>query len=201
MFERQLQKHPPVDINFSNTEPKITYFFGMSLRKNAMSNGITGLFTPEAPVADIHEIRQELESRGRTDISYFSDRTDPSIDFVLEFKKMKVRPGGDTSRLAYCKSGVMRFVDAIYAHETDFGFMVGLVDTANNRPIVLNALKRAIQNPHMAQFLKAIQHPNGDFISTANLNFSLSDFETRHGRDHVPRQDVLLGHFLFVHEP
>lgn len=196
----QLQKNPPADMKFSNSEPKITYFFGISLRKNAMSHGITGQFSPEVPVADIN-IRQELDSRGRTDISYFSDRSDPPLDFVLEFKKMKVKPGGDASRLAYCKSGVLRFVNAIYARETDFGFMVGLVDTGSNRPVVLNALKRAIQNPDMVQLLRTIRHPNGDAISTIGLRFDHCDFETRHARDHVPRQDVLVGHLLLVHEP
>jgi hypothetical protein len=195
----RLQKHPPQDMKFSSHEPRITRFFALSLRKNARNHGISGLFTPEAMVGDIDEIKQELESPGRTDIHYFSDRTDPAINFVLEFKKLKLKPGGSKSRLEYCSSGVLRFVNATYARDTDFGFMVGLVDTQTNRRAILNALKGTIQHPDMVQLLKTIKTPSGQPIATADLKFSTSDFETRHGRDHVHRSDVLLGHFLLTH--
>lgn len=194
-----LQKHPPQDMKFSNKEPTITKYFAISLRKNAKTYGISGLFTPEASVADIDEVRQELGSRGRNDILYYSDRADHPIEFVLEFKKLKLKPGGKQSRLDYCGSGIMRFVNAIYARDTDFGFMVGLIEDESSRVTIVNALKSAIQNPDMLQLLKAIANPSGQAISSTDLKFAGSDFETRHSRDHVPRPDVLLGHFFLVH--
>jgi hypothetical protein len=52
---QELQANPPADMHFGNAEPKITQYFGHSLRKNAMRNGITGLFSPEAVQADVDE--------------------------------------------------------------------------------------------------------------------------------------------------
>lgn len=196
---QELQANPPADMHFANAEPKITQYFGHSLRKNAMRNGITGLFSPEAVQADVDEAKKVLEARGRSDISYFSDRTDPPLDFVLEFKKMKLKPGGNQSRLAYCKDGVVRFVEAIYARDSDFGFMVGLVEKPEHVKPVADALVRAIQQPDMVRLLRMIKHPDGSAVTVQPLKFRHSGFETRHARDHVPRPDVLLGHLVFAH--
>jgi hypothetical protein len=195
----KLQLNPPADMRFSNAEPKITKYFGHSLRKNALAHGITGVFQPEADMADIDEVKQELAARGRTDISYYSDRIDPPLDFVFEFKKMKDKPGGNESRREYCKSGVMRFVNAVYARGADIGFMVGLVDKSSDEKVIADALKRAIQHPDMVRLLRMIKHPDGGAISSSNLVFKQCGFETRHARDHVPRQDVLLGHLILHH--
>jgi hypothetical protein len=195
----KLQVNPPADMRFSNPEPKITRYFGHSLRKNALAHGITGVFQPEAEMADVDEVKQELAARGRTDISYYSDRIDPPLDFVFEFKKLKARPIDNESRREYCKSGVMRFVDAIYAREADFGFMVGLVENASDDKVVADALKRVIQHPDMVRLLRLIEHPGGGEITSSNLTFKQCGFETRHARDHVPQPDVVLGHFILHH--
>lgn len=195
------QKHPPKDMLFSSSEPKITKFFCVSLRKNAERHGISGNFTPEAPLADIDEETLELHAQGRADIEYFSDATSPAINLIFEFKKMKsTKVGAQRARMDYFKSGVTRFVNAKYARDSDLGFMIGLVDTAPNQTAVLDGLKRAIQIPDMVLHLRMIKNPSGNAIDTTGLVFAHSAFETRHARDHVPRADVLLGHLLLVHE-
>jgi hypothetical protein len=195
---QDLQRHPPKDMMFSNKEPVITYFFGISLRRNALNHGITGQFTPEAPVADI-SIKMELEAKGRTDIAYFSNAQAPALDFVLEFKKLAAPKSGRESRSQYCDSGILRFVNAVYARETDFGFMIGLIERQADHAAIVNNLKRAMQNPSMKQLLRMIASPSGSTVVTDDLKFSTSEFETRHARDHVPREDVLLGHLMLVH--
>jgi hypothetical protein len=52
----------------------------------------------------------------------------------------------------------------------------------------------------MIQFLKTIKSPNRHSLQITDLKLKASDFETRHSREHVPRIDMLLGHFLLVHE-
>lgn len=198
---QQLQKRPPADMEFSQSEPHITKYFGLSLKKSARAHGIFGFFVPEHVVAEIDELRQVLESRGRTDITFLSDRIDPPLEFVLEFKKMKSQAGANASRLAYCKDGMSRFVDAVYARDEEVGFMVALVASEDDLPGVLDGLKRAIQQPDMARLLRSITNPKGRTTLTASdLAFEACNFETRHARDHKGQKDVVLGHIMLAHQ-
>lgn len=195
-----LQKHPPADLLPAKSEPTITKFFGLSLRKNARAAGVTGYFVPENPVADINEIKQELESRGRTDLTYFSDNIDPPLDFVFEFKKLKSKPGAKSSRLSYYKDGVRRFVDGIYGREAEFGFMVALVASSTDKPEILHGLKQGIQNPDMEALLKMIKDAKGNTVVSPANSFTACHFETAHGREHVENcADIVLGHIILCH--
>ncbi|MDO9199772.1 MAG: hypothetical protein Q7J58_20470 [Hydrogenophaga sp.] len=198
---QQLQKRPPPDMEFSQSEPHITKYFGLSLKKSARAHGIFGFFVPEHVVGDIDEVRQVLESRGRTDLTYLSDRIDPPLEFVLEFKKMKSQTGANASRLAYCKDGMLRFVNATYARNEEVGFMVALVACDADLPGLLDGLKRAIQQPDMARLLRSIANPKGRTTLTASdLVFQACNFETRHARDHKGQKDVVLGHIMLAHQ-
>lgn len=198
---QERQKLPPPDMQYSSSEPRITKYFGLSLRKHARDRGILGYFIPENSVAYIDEVRQVLESRGRTDLTYFESGQKDSIEFVVEFKKMKSVLGANASRKAYCQDGMLRFVNAVYAREEDLGFMVGLVEQASQLPDSLDGLKRAIQNPDMALLLNMIKNPRGRTVTSKGHSFKSCDFETRHARDHVGYADVVLGHFLLAHRP
>lgn len=197
---QQLQIHPPADLLSNKSEPTITKFFGLSLRKNARAAGISGYFIPENPVADINEIKQELQSRGRTDLTYFSDNIDPPLDFVFEFKKLKSKPGAKTSRLSYYKDGVRRFVNGIYGREAEFGFMVALVASSAEKPEILNGLKQGIQVPDMESLLKMIKDGKGNTVVAPANSFKACHFETSHGREHIADcSDIVLGHIILCH--
>lgn len=199
-----MQKRPAPDMLFAQTEPKITRYFCESLLKNAKHHGVFGIFIPERPVADLDEVKQRLESRGRTDITYFTNANNPTepIEFVMEFKKLKSGTAqGNSSRRAYCADGMARFVDGIYARDYEVGFMVGLIASADDMVDATNGLKRAIQQPDMVLQLKAIDNPNGKkTVTTKKMVFKTCDFETRHARDHVNQPDVLLGHIVLAHQ-
>jgi hypothetical protein len=197
---KALQSNPPSDLLPNASEPKITKYFCLSLRQNAIAAGITGYFVPENLVGDIDEIKKELTSRGRTDIMYFSNNIHPALEIVLEFKKLKLKPGGKSSRLSYCKDGVLRFVNGIYARKGDFGFMVGLIASKADKPEILKSLQQAIQNPDMETLLKMIKDEHGKTVVYPGSKFTACHFETAHGRDHVEEcSDVLLGHFMLCH--
>ncbi|WP_334108400.1 hypothetical protein [Methylobacillus sp.] len=195
-----LLAHPVPDLDPKESEPKITKFFALSLRKNARTFGITGYFAIEDPVAVINDMK--LESKGRTDITYVSDRLEPPLNVVLEFKKLKSKPGANTSRLEYFKNGVLRFVNGIYGRDADIGFMVGLIASKADKPEILSGLQHGIQNPDMQKTLKMIKDGSGKTVVVPGAKFTTCHFETAHGRDHVPGcKDVLLGHFMLCHGP
>ena len=199
-----MQRHPAPDMAFSAKEPSITQYFCTSLAKNAKNSGIFGFFIPERVVGKIDEARQVLESRGRTDISYLTDRLEHPLEIVMEFKKLKPSKsakGGNVSRKAYCADGMFRFVEGIYAEDCDVGLMVGLVEFTSLLPDTINGLKRAIQNPDMERILRCIENPDGKTtVTSKDLIFKSCEFETRHARDHVRQPDVLLGHLILAHQ-
>jgi hypothetical protein len=86
---------------------------------SAVANGISAIFIVEHNVAEIDEIERELASRGRTDITYFSDALAPALEFVFECKKLVPPPSGKSSRPQYAEHGVLRFVNGIYARGGD----------------------------------------------------------------------------------
>jgi hypothetical protein len=196
----RLQKHPSADLQFSSSEPKITGYFVKSLSKSARAAGVFGFFIPEYVVSDIDEVKQVLQARGRTDLAYLDNATKEPIEVVFEFKKMKSKLGANASRLAYCKDGMLRFVNAVYARDYDLGFMVGLVETTNDVPDTVAGVQRAIQVPDMRDtLLKTISAPGGKYVMTTAQTFPACDFETRHARDHRGQCDVVIGHFFLPH--
>jgi hypothetical protein len=196
----ELQTHPAPDLQPTKPEPTITKYFAISLRTNARNAGITGYFIPENHVAQINAVKQELESRGRTDVTYVSDSINPPLEFVLEFKKLKLKPSAKSSRLSYYKEGVLRFVNGIYAREAEIGFMVGLITSKADKPEILKGLQQGIQNPDMQSMLKMIKDEDGKTVVAPGHRFTTCHFETAHGRDHINNcSDVLLGHVMLCH--
>lgn len=197
-----LQSNPVPDLHPTKPEPTITKYFAISLRGNARNAGITGYFIPENPVAQINSVKQVLELKGRTDITYVSDSINPPLEFVLEFKKLKLKSGAKSSRLSYYKDGVLRFVNGIYAREADIGFMVGLIASEADKPTILKELKQDIQDPGMESMLKMIKDENGKTVVALGNRFVTCNFETAHERDHIKEcSDVLLGHVMLCHGP
>lgn len=196
----ELQRRPPREMRYSEKEPKITKYFRLSLRANKTSHGITGFFSAEDDVGKINAETQEISDRGRTDITYSSDRIDPPLNIVFEFKKLKLV--GENLRRNYCDNGMGRFVSGIYAEDDDVAFMIGLVQKQSAVSQMLSSLQLVIQNPEMVRILRLIQGSQGSYLAINPKHFSICDFETQHARDHVANcPDVLLGHFLLFHEP
>lgn len=197
---KQLQKNPPADMLAGKSEPTITKYFGLSLRKNARAEGITGYFVPENPVADIDEVKKELESRGRTDLTYYSDSIDPPLDFVFEFKKLKSKSGAKASRDSYYKEGALRFVNGIYGKGTEFGFMVALVANISDKAALLKNLQEDLKDSKMEDLLYLVKDEEGNSIVAPATTFSDCHFETLHSRGHLGDcSNILLGHVILCH--
>ncbi|MBI1422435.1 MAG: hypothetical protein GC149_03140 [Gammaproteobacteria bacterium] len=196
----RLQKYPTGDIVFSQSEPKITKYFCQSLRAHALSHGITGIFIPEHPVAKLDELNKTLGNRGRTDITYFSDRQSPALEIVFEFKKLKLSSRGKISRSQYCDAGMIRFVNGIYTPNDEIGFMVGLVENETDSASISASLQRMLQHPDTRSLLRMVSDNKGKVVTSPALRFMRCHFETHHARDHVEEcPDILLGHLILSH--
>lgn len=196
-----LQKCPPPDMQWSQPEPKITRYYACSLYKNCRSHGIDGIFIPEHATSDIDEEKQELSSRGRTDMTYFSEKLEHEIEIDIEIKKLKTDVGAKNSRGLYCTQGALRFVNGIYAKQADLGFMIALVESSCKMKEVTNGIKAGIQEKPMSQLLRTLALPNGKTVASPGEVFKICSFETRHARDHITkRTDMLLGHIILAHK-
>jgi hypothetical protein len=196
---RDVQKGPAPEMGPGDHEPKITKRFRLWLNKSKSSHGISGYFTAEDEVGNLDVGTGEVSDAGRTDIAYVSDRIDPPLKIVFEFKKLK--PLGKDVRREYCGGGVARFVQGVYSREDDIAFMVGMVKKQADGPQILVALKRAIQNPDMISLQRNILDAAGQAVTVTGRTFKDCDFETQHARDHLKDcPDILLGHFLLFHE-
>lgn len=193
-----LQRQPlPKDLLYANKEPKITKFFGHSLYKHSVAAGITGYFVPEAPVSNI--VAQELAKTGRTDLVYASDRLDPRLELVFEFKKL--RSGSRHGRGDYCTDGIRRFVDGTYSRGQQVAFMVALIEHRAEAGEISVALRRTMQVPDLATILRFIVDARGRKVIAPADRFVACDFETMHARDHAEDcPDLLLGHLTMVYE-
>ena len=196
---RDVQKGPAPEMGPSDHEPKITKRFRLWLNKGKSRHGISGYFIAEDEVGNLDVDTGKVSDAGRTDIAYVSDRIDPPLKIVFEFKKLK--PQGKDVRREYCGSGVARFVQGVYSRDDDIAFMVGMVKKQADGPLILDALKRALQDSNMISLQRIILNSTEGAVTISDKSFNECDFETQHARDHLKDcPDILLGHFLLFHE-
>lgn len=67
----------------------------------------------------------EISERKRTDIEYFSDRYDPSLELVFEFKKINGKAGRRNTYIG--PDGMLRFVTGSYSIKQPLAIMVGVL--------------------------------------------------------------------------
>ncbi len=198
--ELQERGHAIDDMRWKQPEPKISRFFATSLRKHMRQHGIDGFFVAEHPNPEIDDVTQQLRSSGRTDITYLSQTRGHDLEIDIECKKLKYSTGAKESRALYCNQGVMRFVDGLYAKNTDIGFMIAFVESPDCLKDALDGVKTGMQEKPMVQRLRTLAK-NGKTLVAPGTTFPICDFETRHARDHVEnRADVLVGHIVLAHK-
>lgn len=106
-------------------ENKITEFLWNQIHRASAAAKLTGKWTYEDPQVIFDAGGDEVISRTRSDITYFSDRQKPTLFLVFEFKKLKDQ---NTSRATYQgDDGMMRFVDGYYCVGWPYAVMVGMI--------------------------------------------------------------------------
>jgi hypothetical protein len=179
----------------SSHEPKLTHFLSRVLDMRASDEGLTGCFVSEGHEGKPNLETGELENKGRTDIRYFSDRTE--IDLTFEFKKLKNRRD---SRLAYYGTeGMQRFLNGKYSSDKHLGLMVGLI--SENVDACINGLKLSIsRHHHSGGNLHMSPDADGTYIHEPSRELpGLVQFDTEHSRaTYSNKVPIVLCHlFLF----
>lgn len=186
-------------MDFKSTEPRITKRFRLWLNKSKQTFGLSGFFVAEDEVGELDEVTGKVAKPGRTDITYFSDRCDPPLKIIFEFKKLKPSTKKDITH--YCEGGIQRFVNGTYGPDNTIAFMVGLIKNQSTQTLILDGLRSGIQK-HFSIQQRIL--PDGTYgaITLKGKLFPSCDFETSHARNYKPNcPDILLGHFLLSHEP
>ncbi|MEH2565648.1 Fis family transcriptional regulator [Bradyrhizobium sp. AZCC 2289] len=122
-------------------EPRLTELLCEHIRSVFKTRTrLTGQWSYERRIGKIKQRKSggvEIADRRRTDIEYFSDRYDPALELVFEFKKIN---GKAARRNTYVGSdGMLRFVTGSYSIKQPLAVMVGIVtdkETACVQPLI-----------------------------------------------------------------
>ena len=115
--------------------------------------------------------------RRRTDIQYFSDRLQPALRLVFEFKKIDHTK---TRRVAYTGAeGMERFVMGDYSVGEPVALMAGMLLKPTSECVP--ALTTYLSSAAAQAALGMVANPAGQFVRSP-ASFSDAEFDTEHKR-------------------
>ncbi len=178
----------------SSKEPHLTEFLCMVLKTKQDLFGFTGLFTAEERDSDPNLITGELENRRRTDIKYFSDRT--NVYLTMEFKKLEVAP---KSSRRYCgEEGMDRFIVGKYSKDDPVAVMVGII--GKQPKDCIHRLKQIIKGDDVRDALCMLPSATGDVIDEPSQTMSqIAQFDTKHSRTKCGAGELTLCHLFLLY--
>lgn len=111
-------------------EPRLTELLGEYLHATKADHKLTGQWTYERRQGQLRRQTAKglrIVNRKRTDIQYFSNREEPVLDLVFEFKKL----GHQKSHREHYvgEEGMLRFVTGEYSVRQPLAIMVGILVT------------------------------------------------------------------------
>lgn len=111
-------------------EPRLTILLGAHLHATKADHKLTGQWSYERQQGNVRRKTARglyVVDRKRTDIQYFSNREDPVLDLVFEFKKL----GHQKSHREHYvgEDGMLRFVTGEYSLRQPLAVMVGILVT------------------------------------------------------------------------
>ena len=124
---KELVAASPGTFHPKRKEPELTEMLGIHLKAIRQQTKLTGLWSYESPQGKLKRNRDGVAvvERKRTDIQYFSNREDPVLTLIFEFKKLS---HSNTQRNKYTgESGVLRFVTGEYSLGEPLALMVGIL--------------------------------------------------------------------------
>jgi hypothetical protein len=177
------KKTPRFDL--TSKEPHLTQFLQSVLKTKALPAGLTGLFIAERLDAVADLTTGKLVKRSRSDICYFTNESHRLL-LTFEFKKLSHT---NTSHKAYCKDGILRFVEGKYSNDEPLALMVGMVE-AIHKSTCIQGIQIALNNP-----IVALANP----ISTPSQVFpNHAEFDSEHCRcNSYP--NIILSHLFLVY--
>jgi hypothetical protein len=175
---KQLVNFPATAFTAKLSEPKLTFILCEHLKSVSDADGrLTGRWGQENPLAKIDAAAGKIVKSYRTDIEYFSNRSQRVLRLIFEFKKIDNK---QKSISQYCGTdGMRRFIDGEYACGEPVAFMAGIIIA--NRPQCLEKLRETLQAKATAQ---VFQWRGGTALTVqpSPVFPGMSEFDTEHLR-------------------
>ncbi|WP_176115549.1 hypothetical protein [Burkholderia cepacia] len=177
---RELVRDSAQTFHGKEKEHTLTELLGEYIRTAKTGAGLTGNWTYEDRLGSIVRLPTggfEVVKRRRTDIQYFSDRLQPALRLVFEFKKIDHTK---TRRNAYTGAdGMERFVTGDYSVGQPVALMAGMLlkPTSDCVP----ALRTYLSSAAAQAALGMVANPAGQFVRSPG-SFSDAEFDTEHKR-------------------
>jgi hypothetical protein len=162
-------------------EPDLTFVLAEYLKVWARPKAkLTGRWGQESQGGDIDPRTFRIVKRFRTDIDYSTDRYDPALQLVFEFKKLS---DSETVRRSYYgERGMLRFVAGTYSVGHPVALMVGIL--MDEEAPTIAALRRSLQMPHVRAPLALCDAALGKpFHDPSTLFPDHARFDTDHVRE------------------
>lgn len=177
---RELARDSVQTFHGKEKEHTLTELLGEYIRTVKSGVGLTGNWSYEDRLGTlVHSPTGGLKvvKRRRTDIQYFSDRLQPALRLVFEFKKIDHTK---TRRNAYTGAeGMERFVTGDYSLGQPVALMAGML--LKPTPECVPALKTYLSSAAARTALGMVANPAGEFVRSPAC-FRDAEFETEHKR-------------------
>jgi hypothetical protein len=163
------------------SEPDLTFVLTEKLKDMARHRAkLRGRWGQESQGGEVDPTTLRIRKRYRTDIEYFTDRYDPALRLIFEFKKLS---DNETTRGKYYgDSGMMRFVVGNYSIGDPVALMVGIL-MDEDAPTV-TGLRRALHLPAVRGPLAMVKTQRDEYFREPSSLFPESArFDTDHVRD------------------
>jgi hypothetical protein len=151
------------------------------LRDIQYKTKLTGKWSYETRLGKLERVSQRglrVKQRKRTDIQFYSDRSDPPLDLIFEFKKLGSR---GAYRKTYCGvDGMLRFITGIYAEGQPAALMVGIL--MEHRDDCVAPLTRWLDGAEAKAALYMETVGGRQCITPSDLLAGLAVFDTEHLR-------------------
>ncbi len=177
---RELVRDSAQTFHGKEKEHRLTELLGEYIRTAKAGVGLTGYWSYEDRQGTI--VRSPtggftVVKRRRTDIQYFSDRLQPALRLVFEFKKIDHTK---TRRVAYTGAeGMERFVMGDYSVGEPVALMAGMLLKPTSECVP--ALTTYLSSAAAQAALGMVANPAGQFVRSP-ASFSDAEFDTEHKR-------------------
>lgn len=165
----------------SVSEPDLTFVLCEQLKDVAKPRArLRGRWGQESQGGVIDRKTLRITHRFRTDIEYFTDRYEPALRLVFEFKKLD---NTKTTRDKYCgESGMWRFVTGNYSIGDPVALMAGIL--MDEEAPTIDGLQQALQLPAVREPLAMVEAKKGNYFHEPSSLFPHhARFDTSHARD------------------
>ena len=181
-------------------EHHLTELLCQYLADTRASTRLTGLWSYENHQGRLDRKNPKgmvVTQRKRTDIRYFSNREDPALNLIFEFKKLDHRK---TARDGYISEGMLRFITGEYSIGQPLALMVGILTIHRND--TLPALHQWLDSPDAKSLLFMETLKTGQ-RRVPSAFFEQAAFDTEHLRpcDKAPSHGTIVISQLFLDFP